>query len=268
MEKIEVKPKATWHDIEIKGRWRLIYAVGNSQGPSAFGGYHLSVYPNPFTGQQTYLKNVDGKALNGYLIDKIAKVHKPDEDPNTKYLISWLIAHPEVNLEGIKDVPEEILKRKLNGKITLIALDQDQANKFEEEDYQDKLVGLLSLDHGKNAVGIEKLRHILAYLNMTYFDSRYEGEAEKKALRSKLKSYVRDSYKNAQEVNKAIDDIKEAQSVYEFKEMVRLRILDFNNNMFKFNSAPLGSSYDTVRLFFENHPEIKAEALSKLYSKK
>ena len=110
----ETIKKQTWHDLPIKGRYRLKYKVGNSQGPSAFGGYHLPVYANPFTGQKTYLKNADGKPLNGYMIDKVAKVFHPDDDINEKYLISWMICHPEVKLEGFKDVPKEIMSKKID----------------------------------------------------------------------------------------------------------------------------------------------------------
>lgn len=260
-----VTKQKTWHDIEIKGRWRLIYKVGNSQGPSAFGGYHLPVYPNPFTGQKTFLKNADGRPLNGYLIDRIMKIYHPENDVNENYLINWLICHPEVKIEGIKDVDPKILAKKKASKITLVCLDVNELDKFEEEDYQDKLIGLLSLDLGKNMISLIKLRYIMAYIGIAYREPRFEEKGEKSALRSKLKSYVRSSYENAQAVNDAIDNIDMAQNVYEFKELVRTKILVLSNGVYKFQNATVGTNFDTVSSFFENHPEVKTEALSKLY---
>jgi hypothetical protein len=87
-EKIR-KPQA-WHTIDIKGKWKLVYRVGNSQGSSAFGGYHLGTYSNPFNGQKTFLRNVDNQALQGIMIDKIVRILKPEENENEKLLISSL----------------------------------------------------------------------------------------------------------------------------------------------------------------------------------
>lgn len=264
---METIQKKTWHDVKIEGRYRLLYKVGNSQGAAAFGGYHLPVYPNPFTGQKTFLKNADGKPLNGYMIDRTAKVYHPDDDINIKYLISWLICHPEVRLEGIKNVDETILKKKITStKITLICMDGNEMDKFEEEDYIDKLIGVLSLDLGTNAVSLAKLRHVLAYLDMTYREPRFEGKAEKSALRSRLKTFVRGSYENAKSVNNALENIDLAQSIYEFKEMVRTKVIEMENGVYKYNKAPLGTAFDTVNVFFQNHPEVKAEVQSKLYN--
>jgi hypothetical protein len=266
MEQVEtMKSKPTWHNVPIKGNWRLIYKVGNSQGSSAFGGYHLPVYPNPFTSQKTYLKNADDKALNGYLIDKVAKMLKPDEDVNEKHLVSWLICHPEVKLKGINDVDQEILSKKRSSKITLECLDINEMDKFQEEDYIDKLIGLLTLDFGKNALSILKIRYVMAYLGMTYREPRYEGNVEKSALRSRLKSFAKSSYENAELVNGAITDMDDAQNMYEFKELVRLKILNMINGVYKFQNAPIGSDYASVNAFFSNHPEVKTEVLARLY---
>jgi len=257
--------KQTWHDFDIKGNYRLVYKVGNSQGPSAFGGYHLPVYANPFTGQKTFLKNADGKPMNGHMIDKIATKLHPDNDVNQKYLVSWLICHPEVNLEGFKDVPQKILDKKKTSKITLICLDVNELDKFQDEEYIDKTIGQLSLDFGTHSISLIKLRYIMAYLDLAYREPRYEEKGEKSALRSKLKSYVRSSYENATNVNQAIEKIEDAQNVYEFKELVRTKTITLENGVYKFNRAPLGTNFDGVNAFFENHPEVRTEALAKLY---
>lgn len=259
--------KQTWHDLEIKGNYRLIYKVGNSQGPSAFGGFHLPIYANPFTGQKTFLKNADGKPMNGYMIDKIAKMLHPDNDINQKYLVSWLICHPEVKLEGFKDVAPKILEKKKSSKITLICLDVNELDKFQEEDYIDKTIGVLSLDIGTHSVSLLKLRYIMAYLGLPYREPRYEEKGEKSALRSKLKSFVRSSYENAQAVNEAIDKIEDAQNIFEFKELIRTKTITLENGVYQFNRAPIGTDFSGVNSFFENHPEVKTEVLSKLYKK-
>ena len=51
------------------------------------------------------------------MIDRTLKVFEPEEDENQKLLISWLICHPEVIIEGVKDLDEEILKKKKGNKI-------------------------------------------------------------------------------------------------------------------------------------------------------
>jgi hypothetical protein len=259
----ELKKNKTWHNVPLKGRWRLVYKVTNSQGPSAFGGYHLPVYPNPFTGQKTFLKNADEKALNGYLIDKIAKVLKPEENINEEYLVSWLICHPEVNLEGIKDLDPKILETKRASKITLMCLEIDELGKYEEEDYIDKVIGLLTLEGGAKAIGLSRIRYILAYLGQSYREPRYEGSAEKSALRSRLKNFARSSYKNAEDVNRAIANIDEGKNLYHFKEFVRLKTINMVNGIYKFNNAPLGTDFASVNATFNNHPEIKNEILMK-----
>lgn len=264
---METTRQRTWHDVEIKGKWRLEYTVGNSQGSAAFGGYHLPIYPNPFTGQKTFLKNVDNKAIKGYLIDKINTPFNPDTDGNHKYLISWLICHPEVRVEGVNDLPQEILSKKKGSKIRLVYLDFEELNKFEEEDYIDKLIGLLSLDLGKNMISLAKLRYILAYLDLPYREPRYEVTAEKKALRSKLKSWVRKSHANAKAVNSAIENMDDAQNAYEFKELIREKILTPHFGVYKFRQTPIGGSLEAVTTFFNAHPEVKTEALTLLHKK-
>jgi len=264
----ERKPKV-WHDVQIKGQWRLVYRVDNSQGVTAFGGYQLPIYANPFTGEKTYLRDVDRRALTGYMIDRIVKVLNPDESENDRLLISWLICHPEVTVMNVKGLDPIILKKKISDKITLVNLDFEEADKLDEEDYIDKLIGLLSLDNGTKAIGLVKLRYIMAHCGLSYREPRFEqdGEAEKKALRSRLKNYARKSIENAREINDVLSHMNDAQDTYEFKEMVRLKVLEFVNGVYKIGGVPAGTSQETVTVFFTNHPEVKTEALSQLYRK-
>lgn len=256
--------KKEWHSVEITGRWKLLYKYGNSMGPEAFGGKHLGTYRSPFDGTKVFRRSVDDKPLTGFMIDKLAIDLKPDESRDHKFLISWLICHPEVVVEGVPNLPEKILKAKVGTKVTLKAIDFLEMEDIDEEDFIDKVVGRLVLDHGVHAIGIEKLRHILAGLNMPYIDTRFTGAAEKKALRSKLKSFTRKSIENARAVEKAINDLDASKERFIFKEMLRLKVIQDYGGLYKFNNIPLGTSFNAIQGFWTDNPEVKAEALQAL----
>jgi hypothetical protein len=261
----ETIKKKTWHDVNVTGKWRLLYKVMNTQGPEAFGGFHLPVYPNPFTGEKTYLKNVDGGAKNGYLMDKLVINLNPDEDKNVFYLVHWLICHPDVRVKGVPKLDPTIIKKtKDNTQITLTCLDYVEIEEIEKEDFIDQVVGRISLNNGNKALGLEKVRHIMASLKLQYHDPRHTGMTEKKILRSKLKNYIRSSYENAQRVHNAIKNLEEAKEHYLFKEMIRHRVLILSNGMYKYNNAPVGTNFDTVLRFWSDHPEVKTSVLEEL----
>lgn len=259
--------KKTWHDVKIRGVWKLVYIVGNSQGPSAFGGKHLPTYPNPFTGQKTYLRNVDDMTLTGHMVDKVIRLLHPEENENERLLISWLICHPDVIVEGVKDLDEKIIRAKRDNKVKLICITDNELEEFDNQDFIDKIIGRISLENGKGSIGIDRLRYVLAYLNMAYTDPRFEGVAEKKSLRSKLKNYVRKDLANAKQVSDALENINVAQDLYEFKEMVRLHILKVTGGVFRFNGIPLGSNADSVLSFLMANVDVKTEILAQLYKK-
>lgn len=261
----ETVKKRKWHDVEIKGQWRLLYKVGNPMGPSAFGGKHLGTYASPYDMKVCYRKGINDEALNGYMIDKLRLDLFPDTNDEHRNLISWMICHPEVNVSGVPNLDQVIVNNKIGNKIFLIALDALEINKIDDEDYIDRVIGILSLDAGNKALGIDKIRYIMAAVGLTYFDTRYSGQAEKKALRSKLKAWAKISIANATKVNEAIEALEDSKDSYNFKEMVRYRILSFEDGLYKFNNVPLGSSYEKVSLFFINHPEVRAEAIEQLY---
>ena len=263
---METKSKPKWHEVNIAGRWRLTYNVRNNLGPEAFGGYHLPNYESPFDHTTVRLRNVNFTNLGGYLIDSIVKDLAPDKDPNIKLLLNWMIAHPEVKLKGIPDVPAEILENKKdNSQITLECRDYLEISHLDEEDYIDKVIGNLSQDKGVHAVGYDRLRYVLAQLDLPYSIPRFEKDVEKKALRSNLKRYARQSMENARLVNSILNNIDIAKSKFEFKEMTRLHVLEFSNGLYKYNNVALGDNYDTVEVFFTNHPEVRTSSVGKLY---
>lgn len=257
--------RPTWHNVEISGEWELLYKTTNQMGPQAFGGKHLGVFENPFTKEPTYLKGPGGQPKSGYMIDKVHKKLFPDNDPTVKNLISWMICHPEVTVQGIKDLHPTILASKTPGKVFLICKDYVEMNEIEEEDFIDRLNGQISLDGGKNAIGLEKLRYILAAVGQSYMEPRFSGVQEKKFLRKKLKTFVRSSYDNAKKVAKAINDIEYSKDYFEFKEMVRNKIVIYSNGLYKFNDVPLGADYPQVQAFFERHEDVKLECVKQLY---
>lgn len=266
----ETKKKAEWHDVVIGGKWRLTYKVRNSQGPQAFGGFHLPNYNSPFDHTYVRLRNVNFQAMGGYMIDSIVKDFKPDDDPNQKLLLNWMICHPWVNLQGVKEVDQRILDHKAkdgknDGKITLTCLDYLEVSGLEDENYIDTVIGNLSQDKGIHSVGMKRLRYIMAQLDLPYAIPRFEPDVEKKALRSKLKTFVRKSMENAKIVNNIIHDIDPAKVRYEFKEMARTKVLVFSNGVYKFNNVPVGDNFETTEVFFNNHPEVRVSAINKLY---
>ncbi len=258
--------KKVWHSVNITGNWKLDYRVDNNMGPTAFGGKHIGIYQNPFNMTKTYLKGVNGEALSGYIINKITQRLYPDKNPDEYNLISWLICHPEIVIKGVKNLDQQILDSKTGNKITLTCLDYVEIQEIDKEDFIDRINGRLSLDGGPKAIGLEKIRYVLAQLGLSYMEARFEGKGEKKFLRSKLKTFVRKSYANAKRADKAINDIQGSKDYFEFKEMIRLKILVLSNGLYKFNETPIGATYDSVRVFYENHPEVEMETTKQLYA--
>lgn len=258
--------KVKWHNVDIAGKWKLVYKTSNTQGPQAFGGKHLGLYKSPFDRTAVYLRDVNYTKMKGFMIDSLKMDFTPDTNPDHKLLISWLICHPEVKVVGVKNLPEEILRAKDGtNKIHLICEDYLEMEQIDDEDFIDKVIGILSLDTGKYALGLAKIRYIMAELGFTYYVARYEGDAEKKVLRTKLKTYVRKSIENAKQVSEIINNLDGAKDSFEFKEMVRLKVLEMSNGLYKFNNAPCGDSFERVNAFFNNHPEVKASAIERLY---
>lgn len=264
---MSTQTKKQWHDIDIKGRWKIIYKYGNSNGPEAFGGKHLGTYKSPFDGTKVYRRSVDDKALNGFMIDKLAISLNPDTNRDHLYLISWLICHPEVLVEGVPKLNKKIIDSKEGRKVVLKCVDYVEMAEIDEDDYIDKIIGRLVQDTGVNSIGLDRLRHVLAGLNMAYVDTRFTGDAEKKALRSKLKTFTRSNIENAKKVSSAITHLDESKNRFLFKEMLKHNVLDDFGGLYKFNNVPVGTSYEKVLEFFNDNPEVKAEILQELAKK-
>src|SRR5690606_38936735 len=114
-----------------------------------------------------------------------------------------------------------------NPRFKLINLDYQDISELEEEDQIDKLVGLISLDSGKNALSLEKLRFILSSLNLNYRDAKYisNPKIEKQKLRQTLKKFVRSSIDNTLKVEAVLEELDKAEVLYNIKEMIRFQII-------------------------------------------
>lgn len=261
------KSEKIWHEIEPKGRWLLSYKVTNPMGPTAFGGYHLAVYNSPYTQRKTFLKGPNEEALNGYLINQINTLLHPEENVFERNLISWLIANPEITVVGV-ELDDVCLKAKQGNKITLTYLEGKELNEMEDEDLIDEVVALIVLDAGPNQLGLEKTRHVMAAVGLSYRDTRFdEAKQEKKALKSRLKSFVKKSVENAKIVKNAIEKLDESKEYFLFKEMLRTGVLTDKNGVYYFNNVAVGGNYLRVQQFFTDHPETKAEMLNVLLKK-
>lgn len=249
----------------IKGRWKLTYTPINKL--KEFGGRGLSSYNNPRTGQKIPLIDLASRReISQYMVDRLSKILNPQVPQDLVY-IEWLIHHPNVVVEGYDEFPEIYKQRKNNNsQIKLIALDYQEMTEIEDEEYIDKLVGRLSLDGGSQAIGLEKLKIVLASLNMTYRDARYisDPKKEKSFLRKTLKNYVKGSIKQAELVQAKLDDIDNLKNEYYVTEMARLGILKFESGMWKYHGKPLAVSVPKIAHIWSTEQATKEEMIREL----
>jgi len=246
--------------VGIKGRWKLTYNQKNKE--NLFGGYGLSPYKNPRTGAKIPLIDVySGRVIQQYMVDKLSKILNPSVPQDLKY-IEWLIHHPEVWVEGYEDFgPEYKALKNPGARIKLIALDYQEMSEIEDEEYIDKLVGRIVQDGGVHAIGLEKLKVLLHSIGAQYRDSRYmrDTDKEKKFLRKTLKAFVRSSIKNAELVQKNLDEIDGLKNEYYISEMVRLKVFTHSGGSYRYKGSPLAVSTAKIAHVWESEPETRIE---------
>tara|TARA_R110000772_G_scaffold240754_8_gene353047 strand:- start:2758 stop:3600 length:843 start_codon:yes stop_codon:yes gene_type:complete len=264
------RPKQLMTEEAINGTWKLVYKTTNNLGVAGFSGRFLSSYPDAITGQDRHLENRNGQFVPGYFIQKIVTMLHPTSNREHRKVIDWLVGHPEVGVEvsQTKLSARYIEDKRSNPRIKLVNLDFEEIEDLEQEDFIDKLIGLLSLDTGAKSVGLKKLRYVLAQLNMTYREAKYltQPVIEKQKLRKTLKTFVRSSLDNAKKVELILDNLDAAQFEFELKEMLRVGVLDISNGMYLYLGNPLGMSKESVRDYFSNNPDLKVELTEKLYN--
>jgi hypothetical protein len=253
----------------LTGNWKLTYKLTNRSGVEAFGGRLISSYTDPVTGEGRHLIDPDGRFLPGYFIQHVETIFRPENHVKDRIIIDWLVGHPEVGVDNDHcKLPKGYIKKKnSNPRITLENLDYQSVVDLEEEDYIDKLIGIISLDTGKSAISIEKLRWINNALNLKYRDAKFinNKKIEKQKLRKILKDFVRSSYQKASEFKALLDNLSKAKMNYEIDEMLRLDIISISNGMYFFDQAAIGVSKESVMQRFDNGPDYYAHLLKLLY---
>ncbi len=255
----------------LKGIWRLNYTLINPNGIAGFGGKMLANYPDAVTGKERILLDPNGQEQAGYHINHTSQDFDPERNPKHRLIIDWLIGSPEVTVPMNQvRIDKRYAEHKLsNNRAKLTNLDHQDLSSLDDEETIDKVVGIIVLDGGPKALGIDKLRFILSRLNLTYYDLKHVSDptTEKKKLRKKLKDFIRTSLKNAKAVEDVIENLDEAKFVYEIKEMIRLDILQINNGMYMYHGNQIGISFESLMKYFKDNVEFYTELTGKLYSK-
>lgn len=259
---------------KMSGVWELRIQITNSQGTKAFGGRLLTTYNHPLNGIRSPLVNLNFQEEMGFMIDRPIMRFNPDTNPMDRRIIDWLVSHPEVGIDGVELTKGVSSKKQSNPQITLKNIDRQEMTTIENEDKIDVVIGKLSED-GPKSISLEKLRYLLAYFNLPYFDIRYvkNKTVEKKYLRQKIKSFARSLEKdysgklNAERIDDVLSEIENLKYYYEFKEMLRHDIIRENYGIYKFSNVPLGSTEESVILWMKNNLEVYNEMNSLLYPK-
>lgn len=256
---------------KMKGVWELKIEISNTQGTKAFGGRRLAEYIHPLTGRRCPLIDNDGQETLGHMIDKPTQRLYPDQNIMDRRIVDWLIAHPEVAVQGVELTNVIGQKKMSNPSITLKNVDRQELSMIDEQDKIDLVIGKLSDDNPKTGVSLERLRYLLAYFNLPYFDIRWISNkaVEKKLLRQKIKNFARGTSSNgklnATLVDEVLTDIDNLKYNFEFKEMLRYDIISEANGVYKFNNVPIGSNENSVVVWMKNNLEIYNEMTNILY---
>lgn len=258
---------------KMNGVWELKIEINNSQGTKAFGGRRLTTYIHPLTATRVPLIDMDGQETLGYMIERPTMRLHPDTNPMDRRIVDWLIAHPEVGVEGIELTIGVSSKKLSNPAITLKNLDRQEMSQIEDQDTIDVVIGKLSDDNPKTGISLERLRYLLAYFNLPYFDLRWISNktTERKLLRQKIKNFARGTSVsgklNAVLIDEVLNSIDNLKYNYEFKEMLRYDIIREANGIYKFNNVPIGSNDVSVISWMKNNLEIYTEMVNILYPK-
>lgn len=268
VEKIKLLETVKKRD-DLLGIWRLTYKLTNRMGAAGFTARMIDPYTDPLTGNPRYIYNENGVKMAGYMIERQTTILEPRTSRQHAHIVDWLLGHPEVFVEQAHaNLDEKYVKAKFsNPRITLVNLDHQDLSDIKDEDYIDRLVGRILLEKGPDALSLEKLRFVLAKLNLVYREAKYIGDnkTEKTQLRKRLKDYIRRGMKEAELVDGVLNDLKNAQFEYEIKEMLRLNIITNAGGFHKYEGNPLGVSTDSVIQYFTNNVDFYGELSSKLY---
>ncbi len=253
----------------LLGVWRLTYKLTNRMGPQGFTGRLISSYSDPLTGKDRHYYNESGVKQPGYFITRQTTILEPRTNRQHAHIVDFLLGHPKVFVEREHaDINEAyVQKKQSNPRLSLVNLDYQEVGNIMNEDYIDKLIGQISLDKGPQAIGLAKLRFILAKLNLKYRDDKYvnDKKVEKPKLRQRLKAFVRKGIDNAEIVYGILENLTNAQYEYEIKECIRLQILTNHGGVFRYKEVSLGVTLESVISYFINNVDLYGEVTNELY---
>ena len=258
---------------QMKGVWEVSIEITNSQGIKAFGGRFLTEYAHPLTGKTCKLFNVNGEPELGLHLAQKTTQFFPDTNANDRLIVDWMLVHPEVGVQGISLTEKALNKKISNPTITMKNIDRQEMTVLEDEDRIDTVIGRLSDVSSTKGLSLKKLRYLLAYFNLPYYDLRYvtSKATETQFLRKKIKTFARIPDKdskglmNCDKIEAVLNEIDDLKYNYEFKEMLRFKIITESYGSYKFNNVPLGSTEEIVITFAKQNLDVYAELVGLLY---
>ncbi len=257
VEKIEGKRFA---ETEVSGKWILTRNLTNTLGVEGFSSALISNYPDPFVpGVTRGLMSSNGAMLLGYTMTTPKVVLSPDTKFDDRYAVNFLLGHPEVQVDGIDLVPEARSRKSSNPIYKLVAVDKQHFQKIDDDDIIDRVIAKIIVQ-GPQALSLEKIRGIMATLNLNYINRRYHNDksSEKKILVSNLKIFVRQSVENAKRVEDVIKDIAQVEHILLIKEMMRFDMLIYTYGSYKYKNEAIAIDIDGVIKYFVNNPDLYA----------
>ncbi|RZV56995.1 MAG: hypothetical protein EX254_10480 [Flavobacteriaceae bacterium] len=253
----------------VPGKWKLTYDLENTLKSDGFSGRMLSSYQHPITRQMVHLLDDMGRPIQlGYWIGTLTTYLFPDKEGNQAHYnaILFLLGHPDVGVEGIPIDEKWKKSKKSNPKAKLVNLDYANQVEMDDQEIVDQMIGRLSLDLGKHAVGLEKLQYVLATLNKPFYDKRYINDARqlKKKLRKEVKDFVREGSKNAKTVEQILDNVEDAKKAYVIKMLLTLEEITYSSGSYKHNTVPMGFNIESTVDYLKRNPDHYATLLDVL----
>lgn len=257
---------------DLLGTWRLTVDLTSRLGVGGFTAKLLDSYIDPITGKQRHYYDENGIQQAGFMITKPIMTFEPRVSRQEAHAVDFLLGHPIVVVEeNHGNLDEKYVAKKQNSQFKLVNLDHRDLSGMENQNVIDKLIGRLSYDTGNHSIGIEKLRVILASLNMGYRHDKHlmGSNSEKEILRTRVKNYVREGQDSsrAQEVNTILDQMDEFKYIYQIKELDRFDIIDNSSGIYKYEHHPIGATIESVISYFKKNPDFYGELMVKLSAK-
>lgn len=252
----------------LTGRWKMIYTPENVL-KDAFGVKLLPPYRNPFTKELIFPLDENNVPMLGFAVDQLVSYFNPDKDDNLEHYnaIAFLIGHPEVNLPGVPIDEKFASQKQDNCKITLVSIDFADQEEMQDQEIIDLMLGRLSFETGKLAIGLEKIEWVLAKLNLPFRDKRYINDKGqlKRQLRKVLKNHIRGSAEKASEVETILDNLEDAKKHWVVLSCIDLDLFTFSAGTFKHQNHPIGFNVESCVDYLKMNSEHYAMLQTELY---